>query len=312
MPVFSAFTPFGALRFSSRPSHGEQFYREMVKSLGSGANYSDDFDSLVAARLYAWAMALGRCKYEIERLGHQWDPRRALEGLPVLERELGIVPDRGATIAQRRAEVVVASRIARGGNRSNVEAVLGELFGADFVAYVTTPPADAVVWPENPPDTGVYDRPGSPRAVLQALDSVIHNHAPVDVRCELVAGEIGSVRAGRRFVIDSGNYARVEAVEIDSVSSAGGNIVITATFTRPHTKGVLLATGRQPNQATSRRHNLFVMSATAAADAKKRRRLHKAAHRLVRSISTWSVTDGSGPFLAGVSLPGITTIGALP
>jgi hypothetical protein len=312
VPAFSAFTPFGALRFSSRPSHGEQIYREMVKSLGSGANYSDDFDGLVAARLYMWAMALGRCKYEIERLGHQWDPRRSLEGLPVLERELGIVPERGSTIAQRRAEVVVASRIARGGSRSNVEAVLAELFGADFIAYVTTAPADAVVWPAAPADVGVYDRPGSPRGVFETLDSVIVNSNPVAVRCQLVAGEIGTMRSGRRFVIDSGNYSRTEAVEIQSVSIAGDVATVTATFTNPHSRGVTVATGRQPNQATSLRHNLFVMSPAAAADAKKRRRLHKAAHRLVRGISTWSAADDSGPFQVSVGRLGITTIGAVP
>lgn len=312
MPAFSAFTAFGHLAFSSRPPYGEQIYKEMVKSLGSGANYSDDFDSLVAARLYMWAMALSRCKHEIERLGHQWDPRRALEGLPSLEREFGLVPERTATIAERRAEVVVAARIARGASRVNVEAVLSELFGSDFIAYVTTATADAVTSPAVASETGVYDRPGTQRGAFETLDPVLVNGAPTTVRCQLVAGNAETLMVGRRFVIDSGSYSRTEAVEVEAVSTAGDIITITATFTRPHSRGVMLATGRHPNQATSKRQNIFWLSDTAAANAKKRRRTHRAAHRLLRGVSTWCVADDSGPFQVGVGRLGITTIGALP
>lgn len=308
MPRASA---FNSTHFSSRPSYQEQIYGEMVKSLGSGRNYSDDFNSLVGARLYAFAMAFGRCKYAIERLGHQFLPSRALENLPLLEREYGIAPDPGATIAERRARVVVEARIARGASRTNVEFVLEALFGDDFLRYVTTDIASTVVSPVDPTTTGVYSRAGTPRGVFRTLGHVTRTNEPTTVSCELVAGNAGTLQVGRRFVVDTADPGRVEATTIEQVAGSGP-FTVTATFRHPHTAGVFLGTGRHANQFTSKRENIFVMSPAAALDAIKRRRLHRTARRLLRGISTWCITDGSGPFKVNEGKLGITTIGAVP
>jgi hypothetical protein len=308
VPRFSA---FNSTHFTSAPSYEQQIYEEMVKSLGSGKNYSDDWDSLVAARLYANAMAFGRVKYEIERQGREFLPTKALENLPKLEREYGLIPEPGASTSARRAEVVVAARVARGASRINVEAVLAELFGADFVSYVTTEIADVVVSPVTPIDAGVYSKPGTLRGAFAILWGVTTG-APVTVACRLLAGSAASLRAGVRVVIDSGDFGRQEAVTVTAVTPNGSDFNVTATFTKPHNHGTVLATGRHASQATSKRSNLFVLSDSAAEDAKKRRRLHRAARRLLRGISTWSAADSSGPFDVGVGRLGITTIGAVP
>lgn len=308
-PRFSA---FNSTHFTSKPSYEERIYAEMVKSLGSGKNYSIEFDSLVAARLYANAMAFGRCKYAIERLGQQFRPSRALENLPLLEREYGLVPEPKASIAQRRAEVVVAARVARGARRSNVEAILRDMFGDDFLEYVTTPIADAIVSPADPTETGVYERPGSPRAAFALLVPVARIGTPITVGLRRLAGTSAALRVGARVTVDSGDYGRTEAVEVTAVATAGEQINLTATFTKPHNRGVVLATGRHASQYTSKRHNLFVLSAAAARDAHARRRLHRVARRLLRAISGWSVVDTSGPFRIGQGQLGITTVGALP
>ncbi len=284
----------------------------MVKSLGSGKNYSTDWDSLVSARLYANAMSFGRCKYAIERLGQQFRPTRALENLPALEREYGIIPEPGSSIEQRRAELVVAARIARGASRSNVEAVLTALFGADFVSYVTVPIADVVLSPNVPTDSGVYVKPGSLRGVFELLTPVSRTNVSVTVQCRLLAGNAQTLRIGQHVAVDSGNFGRQEAVTVVAVAPSGDNFNMTATFTKPHNVGILFATGRHASQATSKRCNLFVLSDTGAADAKTRRRLHRAARRLLRGISTWSAADDSGPFTAASARLGITTIGAAP
>lgn len=309
MPRFSA---FNSTHFTSAPPYEEQIYEEMVKSLGSGANYSDDFDSLVAARLYANAMAFGRVKYEIERQGREFLPTKALENLPKLEREYGLIPEPGASINARRAEVVVAARVARGASRTNVEAILTELFGSDFLSYVTVPIADVVTSPASPADAGVYVKPGSLRGVFQTLAPVSLTNQPMTVAVRLIAGSEQTLRAGVRVAIDSGNYGRQEAVTVTAVTPSGSNYNMDATFTKPHNSGTVLATGRHANQATSKRCNLFVLSNAAATDAKKRRRLHRAARRLLRGISIWSASDSSGPFTVGSGVLGITTIGAVP
>lgn len=309
MPRFSA---FNSTHFTSKPSYEEQIYGEMVKNLGGGKNYTTDFDSLVAARLYANAMAFGRCKYAIERLGQQFRPTRALENLPSLEREYGLVPERSASIAQRRAELVVAARIARGAGRTNVEAIMRELFGAEFVAYVTTRVEDAAVSPADPTESGVYDRPGTQRAVFRLSKAIVRTNVSLTVPVQLLAGSRLALRAGSRIAIDSGDYGRDEAVTIESAAiGSEGAGTITATFTKPHNRAVVFATGRHASQYTSKRHNLFVMTTATASNAQRRRRLHRTARRLLRAISGWSLVDQSGPFRIGQGRMGITTVGAL-
>ncbi len=314
MPAFSAFTPFGALRFSSRPSHGEQIYREMVKSLGSGKNYSDDFDSLAMARVYANAMVFGACKYSIERAGNQFRPSRALELLPALEAEYGVIPDPSATISERRSELAVAMRVARGAKRSNVEAVMTELFGADFVEYFTVPVADAETTTGSFTDFGVYVKPGTPRVVFRLRHPIFDLGSPITTTADLVAGTPRAFEPNTRIIVDPGDYGRCEAVTLASSTYDTDlrRLTFTTTFARPHNTGRLIATGRHPNVATSKRHNVFVMTSEAVRDNRTRRRLDAAARRLLRGVSTWSTTDGSGPFKVGVGRLGVTTIGEVP
>jgi hypothetical protein len=127
-----------------------------------------------------------------------------------------------------------------------------------------------------------------------------------------MAGSSQTLAVGQKFVIDSGDYTRTEVVTVSAVAPSGSNISLTATFTKPHNLGTMLATGRHASQATSKRWSLFVMSDDAAEDAKKRRRLHRAARRLMRGISTWSAADSSGPFTVAGGRIGITTLGAIP
>ncbi len=311
MPRFSAFNPFGQLRFSSRPSHSAKIYAEMVKLLGSGENYTDDFDSLAMARVYANAMAFGRLKYALERAASQFRPTRVLELLPDLEREYGLIPEATATIPQRRAELVVAAWVARGARRTNVEAILAQLFGADAVEYVTVAIADAVMSTGAPESRGVYVRPGTPRMAFRLTAAIARVGVAVTVQARLVAGDGPAPAVGSRIMIDPSDHGRVEAVTVEAATLVGDLLTLTVTFAKAHVAGTVLATGRHPNIVTNKRHNLFVMGATATRDNRTRRRLHRTAYRLLRGVSTWSITDGSGPFKVGVGRLGITTIGTV-
>lgn len=311
MPRFSAFTELPALRFSSRPSHGERFYHEIVKSLGGEENYDTDFNSPAMARVYADAMAYGRALYALERATSQIRPARAYELLPALEREYGVVPEPGSTISQRQTEVAVAAIIARGARRSNVEAVLAQLFGNGFVEYITTSVDDAVLSSADPEETGVYDAPGTPRSAFRLIDAIAVTGTPISAQARLVAGLAAAPEAGSRFIIDPGDYGRCEAVSVAGALLVGNDLLLTATFTKAHTQGTVLATGRHPNLATTKRLNLFKMSTAAATDARTRRRLNRAADRLLRGVSTWSIVDDSGPFRVGVGRLGITTVGEI-
>lgn len=309
MPRFSAFQ---STHFTSEPSHQEKIYDEMVRLLGSGQNYTDDFDSLAMARIYAFAMAFGRVKYELERAGSQFSPDKALDLLPALEREYGLVPEQGATVSERRRDLAVAMRVARGARRTNVESVLAELFGSAFIKYITIPVANAVLSTSTPAARGVYDLPGTPRTIWRLTHAISLTFTPVAIELEIVAGDRVAPEPGRRVVIDSGDHGRVEAVTVATAAFVGPTLMsLTATFTKAHTAGTLLATGRHPNLASTKRRNLFLMSADAVRENKKRRKLHRNAHRLLRGVSVWAATDGSGPFKVGVGRLGITTIGTV-
>jgi hypothetical protein len=304
---FSAFASFGALRFSSRKPHGQLIYEQMVADLGDGENYSLDFDSLAAARLYANAMTFARAKYALERAGSQFRPSRALELLPALEDEYGIVPSPDATISERRSELAVAMRIARGASRVNIEEILTELLGDDFVSYETIDASDAVVNTADPSDVGVYVKPGTERSVYRTTQSVLTTGSPVTIGYEFVTGANETLQAGDIIIIDPGNYGRVEAVTISSVDDEDSTL--TATFANPHNSGVVMATGRHPHLVSSKLHNLFVLSEEAMASARTRTKANRAIRRLLRGVCTWSLTDGSGPFKVGVGKLGVTTIG---
>lgn len=311
MPKFSAFNPYGALRFSSRPSHGEKIFREMVRAVGGEQNYSTDFDGMAMARLYAFAMAFGRCKYALERTGSQFRPDRVLELLPALEKEYGIAPERNATLAQRRADLAAAAQIARGARYTNVVEVLTALLGDDFVSYLPTDVADAVVTTTMPQSRGVYDKPGTLRSVFRLTSHVSRINAAITVQAEFVTGAKAAPAPGARFVLDTGDPGRVEAVTVTAATLTGTTLTLTATFTKPHSSGTVLATGRHPNLVGSKRHNLFVLTADGAPNNRARRRLHRAARRLLRETSTWAITDGTGPFKVGQGKLGLTTIGAV-
>lgn len=305
MPRYSA---FGPMRFSSRKPHGELIYRDMVKSLGSGKNFTDDFNSLAMARVYANAVAFGRCKYALERASRQIHPAHALELLPALEREYGLVPEADASIADRRRELAAAMRIARGASRTNVEAVMLDLFAEHFLAYVTVDPADAVVSTATPASTGVYAEPGTPRSAFRVTGSVTTTGSPITVGYQAITGALAALSAGDRIIIDTGNPGRVEALTVTAATAS----TLTASFAKPHDAGTVLATGRHPHLAGSKRHNVFVLSEEAAVSERLRRKTHRAARRLLRGVSTWDVADSSGPFRVGVGRLGITTIGVVP
>ncbi len=312
---FSAFAPFGHLRFSARPTHGQCIYGDMVRQLGSGKNYSEEFDSLAMARVYANAMAFARGLYALDRAGNQYRPDRALELLPALERDFGIIPDPGDRLSERRRALAAAMRIARGARRSNVEAVLRDVLGEHFIAYVTTDAEDAILSTEDPTAVGVYAPPGTQRSVFRLLDPVLMPGAPYAVRYESVAGARSELLAGDRVIVDAGDYGRAEAVTIEGVEvGSDGASRIAATFLHPHDRGTVLATGRHPNQATSKRHNVVVLSEEATRVDRLRNKANRALRRLLRGVSTWTLTcaDPGAPAVEYVSSDALVGSGTIP
>jgi hypothetical protein len=305
MPRLSAFTPFGQLRFSSRTPPAELMFRSMRDSSGGEQNISASFDSLVQAEIYADAIAFARAKLWAERAGSQFRPRKAIELLPKLEKEYGLVPKATARVKERQTEVTAAAKVARGARRENVETVLRELMGDDFLAYLTVSKAEAVVSTATPETVGVWVAPGTPMGVYRATGAVSLLGSPVVVPYVRVAGDTAPLLAGSRVIIDSGDYGRVESVAIEAVTPTQ----VTATFTKPHNPGVLFSTGRTPHVSSTKRHNIIVLTVTAMNDPEKRRRIERVLRKLLRGVSTWALAETSGTGTAGPFIIGTSRIG---
>lgn len=332
MTRFGAFTRFGQARFSSQPTHGERIYHDMVKNLGDGENYSDDFNSLAMARVFSNAMLFGQMLYTVERAGRQFRPSRAVDLLPALESEYGVDPDPTDTVYDRQRTLSAYARVPRGAKRENVLSVLSELLGADFLAYATTPKGDAVISPSdevtvggvpvvaggdpvtvfNPAQVGIYHAPGTPRSVFRFTGPISFVGNPVTVSYEYIAGVSTVPKSGEKIAVDSGNCGRVEVVTLLAATPT----TLTAVFGKPHDVGTVAATGRYPLQVTSKRHNLFVLSASAVRSQRKVRKANRLIRRLLRGVSTWAITEktapsAAGPFRVASGKIGITTIGSV-
>lgn len=308
MPRFSAFTRFSHLRFSRRLAHGERFYRELIRNQGDGANYSSDPASLVAAENYALAMGLARARYTADRAGHQYEPHRAVEMLPSLEWEFGLVPLPTATIEERQHDVAVAAKVARGARLDNVTRVLRELLGDDFIAYLPTAKGAGVPSTTDPANAGTWEAPGSPKAVYQLTTAITLRGSPTIALVAFVAGQDLGFSVGQRVTLDIGDTGRSESV----IVNLGGTGGFGATFTQAHAIGAQVVIGRAPNMSSTKRHNLVVLSAAAMHDAEKRRKTNRALHRLLRGTSTWSLAEPSGVGTAGPFRVGHGTLGHTP
>lgn len=252
MGRFSAFAPFGLLRFSGADSQAKLIYNELVAGVTDPRRGYSPLDLSVGthqeAKYYAWSIVLGKAALTVERAYAQGDPMRAVEGLPDLEEQFEIVPDPAATIPQRQANLTAARQATGGASFHNVVAAMRALLGSNFVAYV--------------PKTGTAAHPSTPstsiRINCQRVDTIIPKHfvlqspiAPVNaatarwVRFTDLDANNPSVplQAGDVVMVQSENSVVREKVTVQAaiantgpftgtVSARGGGVVLTGNGTR--------------------------------------------------------------------------------
>lgn len=324
MPRFSAFAPFGMLAFSSKPSEAEAIHGSIVASLGGdGTNYTIQPGSRADATAYAQAMGLARARLTIQRAGNQKFPSKVTDLIPNREEEYGLVPAATATISQRRAALVAAKLLPLGASQLVVENALRGLLGADFLAFRPTPTSEAVSWPANLGDQPQnLQAPSVPRKLFKTLDPVT---APgtLRIRARQIAvptapgSNTNAPLFGDKLVWDPENDARTEVLFLETTTALGGGVwVLQCTFTSAHDPGVTVTTQPYPMWTSSKRHSLVILTNAAASDPEKRRQVDELMAKILRGVSTWSITDGSGgltggPFRVGVGRIGITTLGSV-
>ena len=298
---FSAFSTLGHFAFSAKPPKGQVIFESMRDSLGG--NYSEDFDGLEMARLYAQAMCMASALYTLERAGNNANPRKATELLAELEREYGLVPGPKATLGERRAELAARRILPRGAMREHVEDALQTLLGADFVEYRH---GDVVL--AGGAGVGNFVKADAPVKLIKIVTGISTGlGAPKVVTYAALedGAELPDLLPGEVLVVDPGGLTEAVVVE-----ARAGN-TFTGTFLKPHDPNTVATTQPMPIWSTDSRRNLAVLSSAAAADPEIRRRVDAVLRRILRGVSTWQIADSSGPFKVNNGKIGITTIGAL-
>lgn len=317
MPRFSRFAPLGLFRFSRRKPDAAAIYEASVANLGG--QFSLEEGSYTEATLHARALGLARVRRRLRAAAEQRLPSRVSCLLPVRERELGIVPGPVDTMADRRAVLAARYLIPRGGTKRNIESALTELLGADFIAYVPTPVADAETYPFLPSTAVHFALPSVARRVIRVIGPILPGYAiypyetPPQPQDALTPEAVDPV-PGDVFVFSAGQVGLEERIPILSVDTTAKTVAINAFG--PHGAVAIGFTHPYPAWRSTKRHSLVVLSASAAADPEKRRRVNELMQRMARTVSTWDICAGSGssttgPFTVGGGLIGITTIGAV-
>ena len=238
MAQFSCFAPFGLFTFGREPSPAEGIYTALVNAYKSlydmtpGASYKE-------ALVYATAIALASSRVTIQRMKNQRRPLKAVDKLPVLELDYGVVPGALDTIDQRQAAVHARELLMHGSREEAVTADLTALLGTGFLKYRVTQASELITWPTNPGATGAWQRPDAAPRFYQLLDSV-----------DAILG-VPTVRTARIVALNSSTAPIVGDVlcvepEVNAVTEAVAitNIVttwnLTATFTKTHAAGSTL------------------------------------------------------------------------
>lgn len=333
MPLFSAFTPFGAgFAFSGAPSHGETIFRSMLSALGKdGESYSTEEGTRMRAFCYAQAMMAARVKYTLEHAGFQLDPLKVTEMLALREGEYGLIPGPNDSIDDRRAALAARLLAEKGGWLNNIQNALLTLLKTAFVAYVPTAFVDSVRTPLNAGEQPMNLAPSN------RLPSIVRLRAPISinlgsaqwVRYELLAlpfvpspsdGSTLPPRelvVGETIVVDPGLNAVTETVTIEDLREVvPGEPEIRAAFYKAHSVDALASNIGFPYWLSTKRYNLVALTSAAAADPEIRRRTNELLERMVRAVSTWNIAQEdpanaghTGVFSAGSFRVGMQTVG---
>lgn len=301
MPHCSAFTPCGLLALSAAKPLAETIYDAAVASYGGQVATGEG--SRLEAHLYAQAIEVAAARTTLLQAGAEVLPSGVLAMISEREREYGIVPPDGDTVAERRGVIAARTRLPIEPTPSNLINALRDVLGAEFIEVRTVAEADAVKWPTSVTATQLhFADSATPIKVVRLTDAVMsgtHSVPYADVPLPLSPQPAApvDVLAGDVFLVDAGQFDRAETVTV----AAAGTGTFTATFSSAHDAGCIATTSSFPQWQSTKRTVLCVVTSRAAADPVARGKVHDILRRMLRIVTTWAITPG-GPFVLDQSL----------
>jgi hypothetical protein len=307
MPKCSAFTPYGLLRYSSKPSTLQRIYESTVTQ--TGAAYASD--GAFAADVYAMAREVACVQGTISRVGNHRNPNKASELLPELEHDYGLRPHPNATLKQRRDALADKMSLKFGARRQAIVDGLTTILGTALVAYRTLEPIEVTASPTTPytlPGHNVFLEPGN-TVKLYRLESTVSLWGLQAVTLTYVAGDQSPLRVGELLVFEVGRLGLEETLLVAATSGS----IVTCDFNTAHGAGCYVRGGTWPRWTSPKRWNIVVVTDDAFANAPLMAEVHTFLEGALRGVSTWTVTVETspgyvGPFVPGAGLPGVTPI----
>lgn len=316
MPQFSAFTPFGHFRFTSKRPHGETIYADKLRNVGADENFAEG--GIYRGKLFCDAMLAAGVLYKLEHVGAQFDPRKAYELLSTHEREWGLIPSPKATVSQRRTALFNYRRLRPDARITSVGQALFDLLGDKLVNYRVAQRSEIAV--DNllelqgryADTTAALMVPTTIPMQVGRLKRGLHS-ADVSRKLfeiEWLFGGNAQLQRLQKIIIDPGVWNRSEVVRIAEV--LGDNAYRAATH-KAHAQGATVMTSIFPLNTSRKRRHYITLQYPWASDRETRRNINNIMRIVTRSVSTWQIMHGPegqvGPFTVNGGRIGITPIG---
>lgn len=305
MPQYSAFTRYGHLRYSAKPSTPELIYKAIIRNWGG--QFSTAIGSRSEAWVYATAFAVARAAASGEHCGNQFDPLTTVDMLPVQEAKYGINPGTKDSIRDRQRALAAKRLLPAGAAYLPVSNALAALLGADFLDYRITADSEVVVFPSDPatgPANWIHTKAAPKIVRLTSAVSITGtprsvSYAPIDVRL------VSTIQTGDVVVVSANNDGLAEKVTVTGYSANS----FTATFTKAHDPGDICTTGFFPYWLSTKKHSLIVVTPTCAIDREKRRKIHALMQQVATGVSTWDIAPSADGVHTDRFLPGDAVLG---
>lgn len=303
--MFSAFSPWGMLEFSSSPPRAQSIYESLVAM--HGGNIDDTFSGPLCAEWYAHAMAAGAARDTLERAENQADPLTVHELLPVQEGMYGLSVGPVDSANTRRAALAARYMVALEPSQQNVSQALRLLLGVDFVAWVPNPvasPSPTLI------PAAMCKAVGSRVKTVTLLSGITNNTTPQTVRYSATSGDAVDLQGQEVIIVDPGLSGIQEAVTVLSTPRGG---LLTAQFSFAHAAGALAITQSFPNWSSFKKNSVVVVKNGRANDPVLRAKVNDLLSRMLSGTSTWDiVNENSTPGTAGPIRVGQPSIGTVP
>jgi hypothetical protein len=278
---------------------------------------STEEGSLVDLFCFMLAISLAVAATTVKRVDAERTGGKAYFSLSKQEKEHQLSPAAADTLKTRRAALTAAKRVPRGSRRAELEQMLRDLLGDDYLGLHVSSGAEVVSFPE---DLGLQPQllidVVSPRKLLRIIPAICTDlGGSKTVQYEAVdplsIDSDHTLVVGDKLVIEPELLHRAEVVTITAVSNEDDGLFFTAEFDNAHEPNCWAVQMPFPVWTSTQRQLLIALSADAASDPDKRGKANVALEKTLTGVTTWALCGSSGSGTIGPWTIGDPQLGKL-